>query len=41
MDSKPGNYPIGLFDSGVGGFSVLREIRNKLPHENTIYFADT
>jgi len=41
MDSKLSNYPIGLFDSGVGGFSILREIRNKLPHENTIYFADT
>jgi glutamate racemase len=32
--------PIGLFDSGVGGLSVLREIRKQLPHENLIYFAD-
>ena len=33
--------PIGIFDSGVGGLSVLKEILQKLPQENTIYFADT
>ena len=32
--------PIGIFDSGVGGLSVLREIRKLLPHENLIYIAD-
>jgi len=32
--------PIGVFDSGVGGLSVWREIARQLPHENTIYFAD-
>jgi len=32
--------PIGVFDSGVGGLSVLREIRRELPHENIIYFGD-
>jgi glutamate racemase len=32
--------PIGIFDSGVGGLSVLREIRRQLPHESTLYFAD-
>jgi len=32
--------PIGLFDSGVGGLSVLRVIREQLPHENLLYFAD-
>lgn len=32
--------PIGLFDSGVGGLSVWREIRRYLPHENTRYIAD-
>jgi len=32
--------PIGVFDSGVGGLSVLREILRQLPCENTIYFAD-
>jgi glutamate racemase len=32
--------PIGVFDSGVGGLSVWREIARQLPHEDTIYFAD-
>lgn len=32
--------PIGIFDSGVGGLSVWREIVRQLPHESTIYFAD-
>ena len=32
--------PIGLFDSGIGGLSVWREIARQLPHEDTIYFAD-
>lgn len=33
--------PIGVFDSGVGGLSVLREIRNVLPGENLLYIADS
>lgn len=33
--------PIGVFDSGVGGLSVLRHIRAQLPHEHLVYFADT
>jgi len=32
---------IGVFDSGVGGLSVLREIWAQLPQEHTLYFADT
>jgi glutamate racemase len=32
--------PLGLFDSGVGGLSVLRAVRRELPHEDLIYFAD-
>ena len=32
--------PLGVFDSGVGGLSVLREIRALLPHENILYLAD-
>ncbi|MBX9965651.1 MAG: glutamate racemase [Burkholderiales bacterium] len=32
--------PIGVFDSGVGGLSVWREIVSALPNEDTIYFAD-
>ena len=33
--------PIGVFDSGVGGVSVLREIRRELPAEDLIYLADS
>ncbi|MBU0703044.1 MAG: glutamate racemase [Chloroflexi bacterium] len=32
--------PIGVFDSGVGGLSVWREIARQLSHENTLYLAD-
>lgn len=32
--------PIGIFDSGVGGLSVLGEIRKQLPHESLIFMAD-
>lgn len=37
----PNNNPIGLFDSGVGGTSIWREIHHLLPHEDTIYLADS
>lgn len=33
--------PIGVFDSGVGGLSVLQSIREELPHEDLIYVADS
>jgi glutamate racemase len=33
--------PIGVFDSGVGGLTVLAEIRDRLPYEHTVYFGDT
>lgn len=33
--------PVGVFDSGVGGLSVLRHIRARLPNEHLIYFADS
>ena len=32
--------PIGMLDSGVGGLSVLQEVRKLLPHESIIYVAD-
>jgi glutamate racemase len=35
------NAPVGVFDSGIGGLSVLREIRALLPHEDLLYFADS
>ncbi len=34
------NSPIGIFDSGVGGLSVLRAIREQMPEESVIYFGD-
>jgi len=40
MQIHPSSQPIGLFDSGVGGLSVLREIRKQLPNEKLIYFGD-
>ena len=33
--------PIGIFDSGVGGLTVAKSVRQKLPHEDIIYFGDT
>jgi glutamate racemase len=33
--------PIGVFDSGLGGLSVVREIRLRLPHEELVYIADS
>lgn len=42
MDKLPfsSNKTIGIFDSGVGGLSVLREIRNQIPDSPIIYFGD-
>ncbi|MGV4413032.1 glutamate racemase [Chryseobacterium sp. T1] len=33
--------PIGIFDSGVGGLTVAKEIKRLMPHEDLIYFGDT
>lgn len=33
--------PVGVFDSGVGGLTVAREIMRQLPEENIVYFGDT
>jgi glutamate racemase len=35
------NNPIGIFDSGIGGTSIWKEIHTLLPNENTIYLADS
>ncbi len=35
------NQPVGVFDSGVGGLSVLREIHRLLPNEDLLYVADS
>jgi glutamate racemase len=36
-----GSKPIGIFDSGIGGLTVLKEIYNKFPYESTVYLGDT
>ncbi len=33
--------PIGVFDSGIGGLTVVRELSRQLPHESIVYFGDT
>ncbi len=33
--------PIGVFDSGIGGLTVVRALSERLPHENIVYFGDT
>ena len=38
---NPIDAPIGVFDSGVGGLTVVREIIRQLPSENIVYFGDT
>ena len=39
MDQK--NKPIGVFDSGLGGLTVVKEIIKLLPFENIVYLGDT
>jgi len=34
-------FPIGVFDSGVGGLTVLQEVHRQLPNESVVYFGDT
>ena len=41
MTSYNKSLPIGVFDSGVGGLTVLKAIREALPNENLIYLGDT
>ena len=37
----PDNRPIGVFDSGLGGLTVAKAIKEKLPNENIVYLGDT
>ncbi len=41
MKSENNTLPIGIFDSGIGGLTVVKEIRRKLPCESIIYLGDT
>ncbi|HNZ90407.1 MAG TPA: glutamate racemase [Acidovorax sp.] len=38
---NPAAQPIGVFDSGIGGLSVLQALRAELPHERFVYLADS
>src|SRR5436190_11427922 len=39
--TDPRHAPIGVFDSGVGGLTVLHELLVSLPHEDFLYLGDT
>jgi glutamate racemase len=39
--NKNANKPIGIFDSGLGGLTVAKEVIKQLPHEDIVYFGDT
>ena len=41
MEQKREDRPIGVFDSGLGGLTALKELRRLLPGENLVYFGDT
>lgn len=41
MDNPSATAPVGVLDSGIGGLTVLREIRRLLPDEDFLYLADT
>ncbi len=40
-ESEPSRRPIGVFDSGIGGLTVVRALRDLLPHEDIFYIGDT
>jgi glutamate racemase len=39
--TRDASAPIGVFDSGIGGLTVVHELMRQLPHESIIYFGDT
>lgn len=41
MNISKNNLPVGFFDSGVGGLTVLKKVKKILPNEDIIYFGDT
>ena len=41
MSNLSNNLPIGIFDSGIGGLTVMKEIIKQLPSEHILYFGDT
>lgn len=40
-NTTPAEAPIGVFDSGIGGLTVVREIMRQIPNESIVYFGDT
>ena len=40
VDKLSNNAPIGVFDSGLGGLTVWREVRRALPAESLVYLGD-
>lgn len=40
LNNLSANSPIGVFDSGIGGLTVAKALKDTLPHENIIYFGD-
>ena len=38
---KKNHLPIGIFDSGLGGLTVLKELQKEFPNESFIYIGDT
>lgn len=41
ISSSQKNQPIGVFDSGLGGLTVVKALMRQLPHEDIVYFGDT
>lgn len=41
MTADPSTYPIAFFDSGVGGLTVVKALKQRLPNESILYLADT
>src|SRR5580704_4887077 len=41
MASQEANAPLGVFDSGLGGLTVVRALREALPYEDIVYLGDT
>ena len=39
--TTPAERPIGVFDSGIGGLTVMHSLMERLPRESLIYFGDT
>lgn len=41
LSTRDTSAPLGIFDSGAGGLTVVRAVRNLLPHEDIVYLGDT